>query len=210
MSYPAINGYSLFHEVTFSGFQEKCGKRHRAIMTNSWVGDILHPVDMRGVLRIYHFIYTFRGLLSPLSFFLFFFFLLVIFTSILDNKRGIIMHWLIYLVGLYFDSVDQASRLLMEQPTTQWINPSDCVDMDCDARRQQLVRDLDGSFTGSVGGTVISMAEYEWDGNKRYGLGTIFTWNLRDINVYYYYNWTGKLYRVDFFGMLCSCPSKAT
>lgn len=82
--------------------------------------------------------------------------------------------------------------------------------MDCDARRQQLVRDLDGSFTGSVGGTVISMAEYEWDGNKRYGLGTIFPWNLRDINVYYYYNWTGKLYRVDFFGMLCSCPSKAT
>ena len=53
MSYPAINGYSLFHEVTFFGFQEKCGKRHRAIMTNSWVGDILHPVDVRGVLRIH-------------------------------------------------------------------------------------------------------------------------------------------------------------
>ena len=52
LSYPAINGYTLLHEVTFSGFQEKCGKRHRAIMTNSWVGDILHPVDVRGLLRI--------------------------------------------------------------------------------------------------------------------------------------------------------------
>lgn len=69
-SYPAINGYTLFHEVTFSGFQEKCGKRHRAIMTNSWVGDILHPVDVRGVLRISHFIYTFSRLLSPLSLFM--------------------------------------------------------------------------------------------------------------------------------------------
>lgn len=60
--------------------------------------------------------------------------------------------------------------------------------MDCDARRQQLIRDLDGSLTGSVGGTVIPMAEYEWDGDKKYGLGTILTWNLCDINVCYYYN----------------------
>lgn len=50
--------------------------------------------------------------------------------------------------------------------------------MDCDARRQQLIRDLDGSFTGSVGGTVISKAEYQWDGNKRYGLGTICCLNI--------------------------------
>lgn len=81
-------------------------------------------------------------------------------------------------VGLNFYSVDQASRLLFEQPTIQWINPSDCVDMDCDARRQQLIRDLDGSFTGSVGGTVISKAEYQWDGNKQYGLGTICCLNI--------------------------------
>ena len=189
MSYPAINGYSLFHEVTFFGFQEKCGKRHRAIMTNSWVGDILHPLDVRGVLRIYHFIYTFSLVLSPLSLSSSCsWFCVCIFASILDNKRGRIMQWLIHLVGLHFDSVDQVSRLLFQQPNTQWINPSDCVDMDCDARRQQLIRDLDGSLTGSVGGTVIPMAEYEWDGDKKYGLGTILTWNLCDINVCYYYN----------------------
>ena len=70
MSYPAINGYTLFHDVSFFGFQSKCGKRHRAIMTNSWVGDILHPMDVRGLLRICHFIYTFSRVSSSLSLFL--------------------------------------------------------------------------------------------------------------------------------------------
>ena len=50
--------------------------------------------------------------------------------------------------------------------------------MDCDARRQILIRDLDGSFTGAVGGSVISKAEYEWDGDKRYGLGMLYVFIL--------------------------------
>lgn len=70
MSYPAINGYTLFHDVSFFGFQNICGKRHRAIMTNSWVGDILHPMDVRGLLRIYHFMYTFSRVSSSQSLFL--------------------------------------------------------------------------------------------------------------------------------------------
>ena len=51
MDYSGINGYTLYHEVTFSGFQETCGKRHRAIMSNEWIGDILHPMDVRGLFR---------------------------------------------------------------------------------------------------------------------------------------------------------------
>ena len=74
-------------------------------------------------------------------------------------------------LGLHFDSVDEISRLYFDKSTTKWINPSDCVDMDCDARRQLLIRDLDGSFTGSVGSAILSMAEYQWDGDKRFGLG---------------------------------------
>lgn len=77
--------------------------------------------------------------------------------------------------GLRFDSVDEMSKLLFAISTTRWINPSDCVDMDCDARRQLLVRDLDGSLTGSVGSSVISMAEYQWDGEPAFGLGMICT-----------------------------------
>ena len=48
MSYPAINGSTLYENLTFAWFQNNCGRRHRAIMTNSWVGDILHPMDVRG------------------------------------------------------------------------------------------------------------------------------------------------------------------
>ena len=46
--------------------------------------------------------------------------------------------------------------------------------MDCDGRRQLLIRDLDGSLTGDIGGAVISQAEKEWDGDRRFGLGTIY------------------------------------
>jgi hypothetical protein len=53
----------------------------------------------------------------------------------------------------------------------RWINPSDCVDMDCDGRRQVLITDIDGSFTGNAGNTIIPKAEYQWGGDPRYGLG---------------------------------------
>lgn len=49
-------------------------------------------------------------------------------------------------------------------------NPSDCVDMDCDAKKKTLLKDLDGSFLGAVG-TVVPQSEYEWDGDPRRGLG---------------------------------------
>ncbi|XP_048575327.1 fibrocystin-L-like isoform X2 [Nematostella vectensis] len=72
--------------------------------------------------------------------------------------------------GITYNNVDTESIIYFITPTTQWINPSDCVDMDCDARRQLLIRDLDGSFSGRAS-TLISKAEYEWDGNPRFGLG---------------------------------------
>lgn len=48
-SYPAINGYTIYENVTFAHFDQKCGdKRSRAIMTNPWIGDIIHPMDVKG------------------------------------------------------------------------------------------------------------------------------------------------------------------
>ena len=76
------------------------------------------------------------------------------------------------LLGLHYDSVDEESKLLYEEATLALVNPSDCVDMDCDGRRQLLIQDLDGSLVGSPGDTVISMAEFEWGGDMRFGLGT--------------------------------------
>lgn len=49
-------------------------------------------------------------------------------------------------------------------------NPSDCVDMDCDAKKKSLLKDLDGSFLGAVG-AVVPQSEYEWGGDPRRGLG---------------------------------------
>ena len=50
------------------------------------------------------------------------------------------------------------------------MNPSDCVDMDCDGQKKAMIRDLDGTLLGSVG-TVIAQSEFEWDGDSRRGLG---------------------------------------
>ncbi|XP_056378584.1 fibrocystin-L-like [Hyla sarda] len=49
-------------------------------------------------------------------------------------------------------------------------NPSDCVDMTCDAKRKTLLKDLDGSFLGNIG-AVVPQSEYQWNGDTRYGLG---------------------------------------
>lgn len=49
-------------------------------------------------------------------------------------------------------------------------NPSDCVDMDCDAKKKTLLQDQDGSFLGAVG-SVVPQSEYEWGGDPRRGVG---------------------------------------
>lgn len=47
--------------------------------------------------------------------------------------------------------------------------------MDCDGRRQLLITDVDGTFSGGkAGDTIISKAEYEWDGNPSFGLGMFY------------------------------------
>jgi len=60
--------------------------------------------------------------------------------------------------------------------TTSWINPSDCVDMDCDARRKIIISNDDGSFFGQPGQTIISRSEFGWSGDgytgdRVWGLG---------------------------------------
>lgn len=50
------------------------------------------------------------------------------------------------------------------------VNPADCVDMECDAKKKSLLKDLDGSFLGAVG-AVVPQSEHEWGGDPRRGLG---------------------------------------
>ena len=68
-------------------------------------------------------------------------------------------------------NVTKNMRVLIQTPSTRWINPADCVDMDCDALRKIVIKDIDGSFFGVAGGSLVSRSEYQWDGDRRYGLG---------------------------------------
>ena len=43
-------------------------------------------------------------------------------------------------------------------------------DMECDGLKQSLLVDKDGSFLGKPG-AILPEAEFEWDGDKRRGLG---------------------------------------
>ncbi|ROL45843.1 Fibrocystin-L [Anabarilius grahami] len=58
----------------------------------------------------------------------------------------------------------------IHRPDLGKVNPADCVDMDCDAKKKTMLKDLDGSFLGAVG-AVVPQSEYEWNGDPRHGLG---------------------------------------
>jgi hypothetical protein len=66
--------------------------------------------------------------------------------------------------------VDEDSKVYLHRPNIEKINPSDCVDMDCDGLKKNLLTDSDGTFLGTAGATVISQSEYGWGGQDR-GLG---------------------------------------
>ncbi|XP_053415184.1 fibrocystin-L isoform X2 [Nycticebus coucang] len=67
------------------------------------------------------------------------------------------------------DTTEQ-SKIFIHRPDISKVNPSDCVDMVCDAKRKSFLRDMDGSFLGNSG-SVIPQAEYEWNGNSQLGIG---------------------------------------
>lgn len=73
--------------------------------------------------------------------------------------------------GISMYNVDSDKLFHIPPSNIGWINPSDCVDMDCDGAKHVLIKDLDGSLTGVAGGSVIPRAEYEWNGDRRRGLG---------------------------------------
>jgi len=64
----------------------------------------------------------------------------------------------------------QGNRVFNGRPNLGVVNPSDCVDMDCDALKKGLLIDTDGTFLGSSPSTVFSQAEYNW-GNQAHGIG---------------------------------------
>ncbi|XP_078071648.1 PKHD1 like 1, tandem duplicate 1 [Mustelus asterias] len=72
--------------------------------------------------------------------------------------------------GISIVNSEEVGKVFIHRPDVRKVNPSDCVDMSCDAKKKTLLKDLDGSFLGAVG-AVIPQSEYQWDGDKRYGTG---------------------------------------
>lgn len=70
---------------------------------------------------------------------------------------------------IYLFYVKNSSKVFFHRPNVGLINPSDCVDMDCDGLKKNLITDEDGSFLGKPG-AVIAQSEFEW-GSQQRGLG---------------------------------------
>ncbi|XP_046549966.1 LOW QUALITY PROTEIN: fibrocystin-L-like [Haliotis rubra] len=90
--------------------------------------------------------------------------------AITTNKANDDLQHPVNLEKLSFYSTPKKNRVFYHHPNVGKINPSDCVDMDCDAMKKLLIRDLDGSLLGSPG-SILSRSEWEWDGDRRRGLG---------------------------------------
>ncbi|CAH1226877.1 PKHD1L1 [Branchiostoma lanceolatum] len=83
-----------------------------------------------------------------------------------------------YVSGLSWPGSQENNKIYYDRPGVGKVNPSDCVDMACDAKLVAIIIDSDGSALGTPG-TVVPEQEWEWQpegvsnwgGNKRYGIG---------------------------------------
>ncbi|XP_064634221.1 fibrocystin-L-like [Lineus longissimus] len=74
--------------------------------------------------------------------------------------------------NLILDEVEDESIAFFHRADKGRINPSDCVDMECDAKKKCFIKDKDGSLTGGSGeGTILPEAEFEWGGDPVRGVG---------------------------------------
>uniref|UniRef100_A0AAV2K2L6 G8 domain-containing protein n=1 Tax=Knipowitschia caucasica TaxID=637954 RepID=A0AAV2K2L6_KNICA len=76
----------------------------------------------------------------------------------------------VHVSGLKMVDSSDNNKAFFHRADVGKVNPSDCVDMECDAKKKSLLKDLDGSLLGAVG-AVVPQSEYEWDGDARRGLG---------------------------------------
>lgn len=71
--------------------------------------------------------------------------------------------------NIFLYNSDNSSKIFIHKPNAGKINPSDCVDMDCDGLKNVLFTDKDGTFLGTSG-TVNSKSDFGW-GSQQRGLG---------------------------------------
>ncbi|XP_050685917.1 fibrocystin-L-like isoform X2 [Eriocheir sinensis] len=77
----------------------------------------------------------------------------------------------IFTSGLTFVETVSDNYVFIRRANVDLVDPSDCVDMDCDGHKKVVLKDADGSLLSTAGATLISEAEFEWDGDERRGVG---------------------------------------
>ncbi|XP_071944841.1 fibrocystin-L-like [Antedon mediterranea] len=77
-----------------------------------------------------------------------------------------------FVAGTKMLTVRDENKVYIHRPPLSKVDPSDCVDMDCDGFKKAMIRDEDGGLLGrSQPGYVIPDSAYEWDGDPRHGVG---------------------------------------
>ncbi|XP_069076730.1 fibrocystin-L-like isoform X2 [Pleurodeles waltl] len=76
----------------------------------------------------------------------------------------------VHVSGIQMADTANEAKIFIHRPDVGKANPSDCVDMVCDAKRKALLKDLDGSLLGNPG-AVVAQSEYQWGGVQSYGIG---------------------------------------
>ena len=93
-------------------------------------------------------------------------------VMIMPNRLSEDCNHPVHMRGVKFYGSSFGQKLYLPIPNVNRVNPSDCVDMDCDGHKEVLLKDFDGTFTETgVFHTIISKAEFEWDGDPQRGLG---------------------------------------
>ncbi|XP_013405337.2 fibrocystin-L [Lingula anatina] len=74
--------------------------------------------------------------------------------------------------GTSFEDVEEDSKVFIHRSNLGKVNPSDCVDMECDAQKKAMMRDEDNTFLAGTGpAAIIPDSAFEWNGDRRRGLG---------------------------------------
>ena len=74
-----------------------------------------------------------------------------------------------FISGNKFINNDQ--KIKLQRPSLGQVNPKVCVDLTCDKHRRTLYIDEDGSITGIRGSSITGYTDFQYNGDKRYGLG---------------------------------------
>ncbi len=90
--------------------------------------------------------------------------------AVSTNPRMMDAQQPVFVTGTKLVNVANSSKIWIHEPDHSLINPSRCMDMDCDGLKKALITDVDGTLFGEAGASAFSISEDQW-GSQALGLG---------------------------------------